>query len=65
MNPAITKREHLAIIVMVFGHLQLLPKSSILNVVGFLDPLLHCAKFPAKVVGLFKPKRMVMYTCIY
>ena len=62
MNPVITKMEHFAIIVNGFYPFAIVAKSSILNVVGFLDPPLHCNKFAAKAVGSFKPKRMVMHT---
>ena len=31
---------------------------------GFLDSPLHCNKFAAKLVGWFKPKRIVTHTCI-
>ena len=64
MNLVITKMEHFAVIVNDFYPFAIVAKSSILNVVGFLDPPLHCNKFAAKAVGWFKPKRMVMYTCI-
>ena len=30
-----------------------------LNIVGFLDPPLHCNKFAAKAVSWFKPKKNV------
>ena len=62
MNPLITNMEHFAIIVNGFYPFAIVAKSSILNVVGFLDPPLHCNKFAAKGIGWFKPKRMVMYT---
>ena len=51
MNPVITKMEHFAI-------------NDVLNVVGLLDPPLHCNKFTAKAVSWFKPERMVIYTCV-
>ena len=64
MNPVITKIEHFAIIVKSFQPFAMVAKSSIINVVGFLDPALHCNKFDAKAVIWFKPKTMVMYACI-
>ena len=45
-----------------FSRLQLLQRAP--SIVGFLDPPLYCNKFAAKAVSWFKPKRMVMYTCI-
>ena len=64
MNPVITKMMDFVIIVNGFQLFAIVPKSSILNVVGFLDPLLLCNKFAAEVAGWFKSKRMVMYTFI-
>ena len=64
MNPVITKIEHFVIIANYVWPSTIVAKSSILNVVGLLDPTLHCNKFAAKTVGWFKPERMVMYTCI-
>ena len=61
MIPVITKIEHFAIIVNVLQPFANVAKSSILNVLGFLDPLLHCNKFAAKAVDWFKPERMVTY----
>ena len=55
--------EHFAIIVNGVSHFAVVAKSFILNVVGFLDPPLHCNKFAPKAVSWFKPERMVMYTC--
>ena len=64
-NPAvITKMEHFAILVNDFQLFAIVAKSSILNVVGFLDPPLPCNKFAAKAVSWFKPKRMVWCICI-
>ena len=63
MNHAITKMEHFAIIVNGVYPFAIVASGSILNVVGFLNPPLHCNKFAAKAVGWFKPKRMVIYTC--
>ena len=62
MKPVIIKMEHFVIIVDSFSSFATVAKSSILNAVGFLDPLLHCNKFAAKTVSWFKPKRMLMYT---
>ena len=64
MNPVITKMEQFTIIVNCFQPFAIVVKTSILNVVGFLDLPLHCNKFAAKAVSRFKPKRIVMYTCI-
>ena len=64
MNPVITKIEHFAVILNNFYPFGIVAKSSILNVVRFLGPLLHCNKVAAKAVGWFKPKRKVIYTCI-
>ena len=61
MNPVITKMEHFAIIVNDFCLVANVAKSSILNIVDFLDPPLHCNKFASKTVSWFIPKRMVMY----
>ena len=63
MNPAITKMEHFVIIDNGFYLFAIVAKSSMLNVVGFLDPHQYCNKFATKAVGWFKPKRMTMYTC--
>ena len=68
MNPVIIKMEHFAIIVNNFKPFAIVAMSSILNVVGLLNPPLHCNKFAAKAVGWFKPKRMVIHTlgeCIW
>ena len=54
--------EPFAIIVNGFQPFAIVAKSSILSVVGFLDPLLHCNKFAVKAVGWFKPKRIAMHT---
>ena len=62
MNHVIIKMEHFAIIVNSFWPFAIVTKNSILNVVGFMFPPLHCNKFPAKAVGWFKLKRMAMYT---
>ena len=51
MNPAITKMEHFVIIDNGFYLFAIVAKSSILNVVGFQGPPLHCNKFAAKAVG--------------
>ena len=51
MNPVITKMEHFMIIVKFFYLFAIVGKSSILNVVGFQGPPLHCNKFAAKAVG--------------
>ena len=50
MNPAITKMEHFVIIDNGFYLFAIVAKSSILNVVGFQGPPLHCTKFAAKAV---------------
>ena len=62
-KPVITEMELFAIIVNSFWPFAIVAKSSILNVVGFLDPPLHCNKFAAKV-SWFKHKRIIIYTCI-
>ena len=64
MNPAITKMKHFEITVNSFQVFALVAMSSILNILGFLGPPLHCNKFAAKAVGWFKPQRVVMHTCI-
>ena len=64
MNPVITKMEQFTIIVDWFQPFAIVAKTFILNVVGFLDLPLHCNKFAVKAVGRFKPKMIVMYTCI-
>ena len=56
MNPAITKMRHFPIKVNNFWPFTIVAKSSVSNVVGFLDPPLHRNKFAAKVVGWFKSK---------
>ena len=53
MNPVITKMEHFAVIVNSFQPFAIVAKSSILNIVGFLDPPLHCNKLATKAVGWF------------
>ena len=57
MNPVITKMEHFTIIVNGFYPFAIVAKSSILNVVEFLDPPLQCNKFALKAVGWFKSKK--------
>ena len=52
MNPFITKMECFPIIVNNFSLFAIVAKSSILNVVWFLDPPLPCNKFVAKAVGI-------------
>ena len=56
--------EQFTIIVNWVLSFAIVAKTSILNVARFLDLPLHCNKFAAKAVSLFKPKMMVMYTCI-
>ena len=63
MNQAITKMGHFLIIVNSFKLFTIVAKSSILNVEGFLDLPLQCYKFAAKVIGWFKSKWIVIYTC--
>ena len=68
MNPSITNMKHFAIIVNGFWPFVIVGKNSILNVAGFLDPPLHCHKFacsPAKALGWFKPKRIVIHVCLW
>ena len=45
------------IILNSFSLFAIVTKNSILHVVGFLDPHLHCNKFDAKAVSWFKPKK--------
>ena len=45
--------ELFTIIVNSFWPFAIVAKSSILNIVGFLDPPLHCNKFAAKAVSWF------------
>ena len=56
MKPARTKMGHFSIIVNDLKLFTIVAESSVLNVVGFLDPPLHRNKFAAKVVGWFKSK---------
>ena len=58
-EPCHIKMENFTIILNNFQAFAIVSKRSILNVVGFLDPPLHCNKFAAKAVGWFKPKKDV------
>ena len=64
MNPVINKMEQFMIILNYLQAFPIVAKTSILNVVDFFNPPLHCNKFAAKAAGRFKTKRMVIYTCI-
>ena len=64
MNPVINKMEQFMIILNYVQAFPIVAKTSILNVVDFFNPPLHCNKFAAKAVGRFRSKRMVTYTCI-
>ena len=64
MNPVINKMEQFMIILNYLQAFPIVAKTSILNVVDFFNPPLHCNKFARKGAGRLKPKRMVTYTCI-
>ena len=56
MKPAITKMGHFPVILNSLQLFTIVAKSSVLNVVGFLDPPLNRNKYTAKVVSWFKSK---------
>ena len=62
MNPVTLRWSTLRLYLTAFSRLQLLQRLfAILNVVGFVDPPLHCNKFAAKAVSWFKLKACVRY----
>ena len=60
-KPSITKMGHFLVIVNCFQLFTIVTKSSVLNVVGFLDLPLHRSKSAAKVVGWFKSKWLYIH----
>ena len=60
-EPRHTKMGNFPIIVNCFQLFTIVAKSSIIYVVGFLDPSLHCNKFAAKAIGWFKSKQLYIH----